>query len=115
MKPFFELIREARKALGFTTAKELHRRKSDELSMSYESYANLEAGKYLPPADRLTGLLAALEVEDVKAFIFSYCHTLMPDELFKNLFLDEGAARNPLVLKTDGYANYKEKFQALLE
>ncbi len=82
MKYFNELIREARKKLGYSTAKEFHRKKNDDLSMSYESYANIEAGKYLPPADKLPALLSALEIEDVRAFIFSFCSTLMPNELF---------------------------------
>lgn len=115
MLPFHELIREARKKLGFATAKEFHRQKTKELSMGYESYANLEAGKYLPPAEKLTGLLAALEIEDVKGYIFTYCQTLMPNDLFKNLFLDEGKSKNSVLLKSDSYTNYKEKFQALLE
>lgn len=115
MRPFHDLIKSARKQLGFNSAKEFHRDKSTELSMSYESYANLEAGKYLPPAEKLTGLFSALEIEDVRAFIYSYCQTMMPNELFKNLFSDEGKGKNPLVLKSDSYTNYKEKFQALLE
>src|SRR5277367_5387019 len=112
MQAFHVLIREARKKIGFATAKEFHRKKTDELSMSYESYANLEAGKYLPPSEKLTGLLAALEVEDVRAFIHSYCFTLMPNDLFKNLFVDDTARKNPMVIKNDSYAGYKEKFQA---
>lgn len=115
MKPFHEMIREARKKLGFVSAKEFHRHKNIDLSMSYESYANIEAGKYLPPSDKLTGLLEALEIEDVKAFLFSYCYTMMPNDLFKNIFSDEGTNKNPVVLKSDSYINYKEKFQALLE
>lgn len=83
--------------------------------MSYESYANIEAGKYLPPSDKLTGLLEALEVEDVKAFIFCFCRSLMPNDLFKNLFSDEAKSKNAVLLKSDSYNNYKEKFQALLE
>src|SRR5271170_3858324 len=103
MQAFHVLIREARKKIGFATAKEFHRNKTDELSMSYESYANIEAGKYLPPSEKLTGLLAALEIEDVRGFIFSYCYTQMPNELFKNLFLEDGSRKSPLVLNNDSY------------
>lgn len=115
MKSFHEVIREARKKLGFATAKEFHRNKSSEISMSYESYANIEAGKYLPPADKLGGLLEGLEIEDVRGYVFSYCYTLMPNELFKNLFDEEVKTKNSVVLTSDSYTNYKEKFQALLE
>lgn len=115
MQVFHELIREARKQLGFSTAKDFHRKKSAELSMSYESYANIEGGKYLPPADKLMGLLSALEIENIKGFIFSYCYTLMPDDLFKNFFSADASAAGSVVLKSDSYTNYKEKFQALLE
>ena len=83
--------------------------------MSYESYANIEAGKYLPPADKLTGLLQALEVEDLKGYVFSYGYTLMPNEIFKSFFESEASSKNSVVLKSDSYTNYKEKFQALLE
>src|SRR4051812_5448229 len=115
MQQFNEVIRDARKKLGFATAKEFHRRKSPEISMSYESYANIEAGKYLPPAEKLTQLLEALEIEDVKSFVFNYCETLMPNELFKGFFSNEGKKGGSHVLKSDSYTNYKEKFQALLE
>jgi transcriptional regulator with XRE-family HTH domain len=115
MKLFHEVIREARKKLGFATAKEFHREKNSELSMSYESYANIEAGKYLPPADKLNGLVEALEIEEVKTFIFSFCYTQMPNELFKSFFTTEGNTSGSTVLKNDSYISYKEKFQALLE
>lgn len=108
-------IREARRGLGFSTAKDFHRNKSKELSMSYESYANIEAGKYLPPAEKLTNLVEALEIEDVKSFIFSYCLTQMPNDLFKSFFSPEAKNSSSFVLKSDSYTNYKEKFQALLE
>lgn len=115
MEPFNQLIREARKSLGFPTAKEFHRRKTRELSMSYESYANLEAGKYLPPAEKLTNLLQALEIEQVQDFVHSYCATLMPNHFFKGFFTrDESKRSQSLVLKASG-ENYKEKFQALLQ
>lgn len=112
MQAFNDLIKEARKRLGFGTAKDFHRKKTVELSMSYESYANIEAGKYLPPSDKLTNLVEALEIQDVKGFVFTYCHSLMPNDLFKNFF--EGGS-GAVVLKSDSYTDYKEKFHALLE
>lgn len=115
MDLFHQAIREARKNLGYSTAKDFHRNKNNELSMSYESYANLEAGKYLPPAEKLTNLVQALEIQDIRGFVFSYCFTLMPNELFKNFFLDDQNHAGSVVLKSDSYNNYKEKFHALLE
>lgn len=113
MQAFNDLVKEARRKLGFGTAKDFHRKKTSELSMSYESYANIEAGKYLPPSEKLTGLVEALEVQDVKTFIFTYCHSLMPNDLFKSFF--DGAGTGSMVLKSDSYVDYKEKFHALLE
>lgn len=115
MQLFHDLIKEARKRLGFTTAKEFHRKKLEEISMSYESYANIEGGKYLPPAEKLGALVAALEIEDVRGFVFSYCENLMPNELFKSFFSKDSNGTGSLVLKTDSSISYKEKFQALLE
>lgn len=115
MQTFHELVRDVRKKLGFGTAKDFHRKKCAELSMSYESYANIEAGKYLPPADKLTGLVEALEVQDVKSLIFTYCYALMPNDLFKGFFDLSQAGNSGVVLKNDSYIDYKEKFHALLE
>jgi transcriptional regulator with XRE-family HTH domain len=115
MKQFHELIRDARKALGYTSAKEFHRSKNGDLSMSYESYANIEAGKYLPPADKLTSFVQALEITDVKGFIFNYCAALMPNELFKSFFCEADSSSGAVVLNNDSYISYKEKFHALLE
>lgn len=112
---FHQCIREARKRLNFATAKEFHRNKKDVISMSYESYANIEAGKYLPPADKLTALATALEIQDVKTFVFIYCQTLMPNDLFKSFFSDAAGNGASLILKSDSYIDYKEKFQELLK
>lgn len=115
MQAFHLFIREARKSLGFSTAKDFFRAKQTELAMSYESYANLEAGKYLPPSEKLSALSQALEIENLKAFIFSYCQTMMPNELFKSFFSEQGTGAPSYVLKSNTYADYKEKFQALLK
>ena len=115
MLTFHVCIREARKRLNFATAKEFHRSKKDVILMSYESYANIEAGKYLPPADKLTALATALEIQDVKTFVFVYCQTLMPNDLFKSFFSDAAGSGASLILKSDSYIDYKEKFQELLK
>ncbi|MEW6056354.1 MAG: helix-turn-helix transcriptional regulator [Bdellovibrionota bacterium] len=115
MKAFHEWIREGRKRLGFATAKEFHRQKKIALSMSYESYANIEAGKYLPPAEKLIGLVEALEIEEIRGFLYSYCWTLMPNDLFKGFFSSENKNGGSRILMNDSYTTYKEKFHALLE
>lgn len=115
MVMFHEFIREARKNLKFASAKDFFRNKSSILSMSYESYANIEAGKYLPPADKLTSLAEALEIENLRAFIYAYCWTLMPNDLFKAFFEMEDGRTGPLVLRSESYADYREKFQELLK
>ncbi len=114
MKPFHETIRNQRKKQGFLTAKEFHKKKNKELKMSYESYANIEAGKYLPPAHKLPNLVTALEIEDIKNFIFCYCCSLMPNDFFKSFFYSD-APSSSVLLKSDSYTNYKEKFEALLK
>jgi transcriptional regulator with XRE-family HTH domain len=114
MQAFHECIRDARKRLGFSSAKEFHRKKNSDLSMSYESYANLEAGKYLPPAEKLTHLAEALEITDIKRFIYSYCSNQMPNEMFKSFFAGQGNGATPVILKGDSYIDYREKFHALL-
>lgn len=116
MEAFHTLVRERRKRLGFSTAKEFHRKKTTELSISYESYANIEAGKYLPPADRLADLISALEIEDLKGFVFSFCSSLMPNDLLRNYFSeDEKSRKNQVLLNSDPSVDYREKFNALLQ
>lgn len=111
---FHEKIREARLSLGFQTAKDFHRAKKDVLQMSYESFSNIEAGRYLPPADKLEGLVQALEIKEIRSFIFSFCASQMKSELFKSFFIEMSPAPSA-VLPADSYTDYREKFNALLE
>jgi hypothetical protein len=117
MKKFNELVKESRIALGFKTAKEFHRKKNQEISMSYESYANVESGKHLPPAERLPALVSALEMHDIRGFLYSYCFTMMPNEYFQGFFDLNAQSATPTqyIMKNDSYMNYREKFQALLQ
>lgn len=117
MKKFSQIIKESRLALGFKTAKEFHRNKNQIISISYESYANIESGKHLPPAERLPALVSALEIQDIRTFLYSYCFAQMPNEYFQDFFDLEAEGSNPTqyILKSDPYMNYREKFQALLQ
>ncbi|GEM_PF-2011107 len=115
MTTFHEFIKAARKALRYSSAKEFFRAKSTILSMSYESYANIEAGKYLPPAEKLPVLAEALEIENLKGFAYAYAWTQMPNEILKSFFeLGEGRV-TPMVLRSETYSDYREKFNDLLK
>lgn len=112
---FHEYIKEARKKAGYSTAKDFFRSKSHLLSMSYESYTNIEAGKYLPPAEKLPLLAEALEVENLKEYVLTYCWTLMPNDLLKGFFEGDTSATNAVMLRGESFADYREKFQELLK
>lgn len=114
MLKFNDFIKDARKSLGFKTAKEFYRAKSAELSMSYESYANLEAGKYLPPAESLERIIKSLEISNIRDALMSFAHSLMPNDYFRSFF-NNNNQNDSVLLKNDSYLDYKEKFQALLE
>jgi len=117
VKRFNEWVKTSRIGLGFKTAKEFYRIKNNEISMSYESYANVESGKHLPPADRLPALVSALEIQDIRSFLHSYCFTLMPNEYFQGFFDLDSLSTNPThyILKNNSYTDYREKFHALLQ